>query len=118
MQLVVVGTGLMGSSFALAARAEGLFERVVGVDPHPHRGSQAMALGVVDAVAEQVPDDADAVLLSGPADSVAPWVIRLAGHSAVVFDTASVKGAVLEEVRAATGRVPDALRAVPSHDRQ
>lgn len=113
MLLVVVGTGLMGGSFALAARRLGLFERVVGVDPDPENGRQALALGVVDAVAESVPDDADAVLLAGPSHTVAPWVATLRDHRASIFDTASVKGALLDEVRGLAGTVP--ARFVPCH---
>lgn len=113
MHLTVVGTGLIGSSFALAARRQGLFDRVTGVDPDRERLRRAQALGVVDRGAETVPDDADAVLLAGPSHTVGPWAARLADHPAVTFDTASVKGAVLDDVRAATATFP--RRFVPCH---
>lgn len=113
MQLVVIGTGLMGGSFALAAREQGLFDRVAGIDPDPVRQRRALDLGVVDAVVESVPEDADAVLLAGPSHTIAPWVGRLAGHPGIVFDTGSVKGAILAEIRAAAGELP--ARFVPCH---
>jgi len=113
MRLVVVGTGLMGGSFALAARARNLFEEILGVEPDPARGRRAVARGVVDGLVDTVPDDADAVLLAGPSHTVAGWVVRLADHPGVLFDLASVKEAVLDEVRALQGTLPG--RFVPCH---
>jgi prephenate dehydrogenase len=113
MQLVIIGTGLIGGSFGLAARRQGLFERVVGIDPDPDRRSEALSLGIVDAVAESVPGDADAVLLAGPSQTIGAWVVRLADHPGVIFDAGSVKGAILAEVREQLGRIP--ARFVPCH---
>lgn len=112
MRLAVVGTGLIGSSFALAARQAGLFDDVVGIDPDRAQGERAVALGIVDRLADGVPAAADAVLLAGPTHTIAPWVERLADHAGIVFDTGSVKGAVLEVLRAGSG-VPG--RFVPCH---
>ncbi len=110
----MIGTGLIGGSFALAARRQGLFEGVVGIEPDGERGRRAVALGVVDEVVAAVPDDAGAILLAGPSQTIAPWVIRLAGHAATVFDAGSVKAAVLDEVRASCGgTLPP--RFVPCH---
>lgn len=113
MRLAVVGTGLMGGSFALAARSRGLAEEVVGVEPDDGRGGRALELGLVDALATEVPEDADFVLLAGPSHTIASWVGRLAEHPGVVFDTASVKGGVMEAVRRASGALPP--RFVPCH---
>ena len=112
MRLVVVGTGLMGGSFALAARQRGVFDHVVGVEPDPGRRRRALELGVVDEMADTVPD-ADAVLLAGPSHTIAGWVATLAAHPGVVMDTGSVKAGVLDAVRAASGSLPP--RFVPCH---
>ncbi|HEX7034735.1 MAG TPA: prephenate dehydrogenase/arogenate dehydrogenase family protein [Pseudomonadales bacterium] len=113
MHLAVVGTGLIGGSFARAARARGLFARFTGIDPDPASARRARELGVVDALADSVPADADAVLLAAPGHRIAPWVVRLAGHSGIVFDTGSVKGAILQEVARRLPAVP--ARFVPCH---
>lgn len=113
MQLVIIGTGLIGGSFGLAVRQQGLFERVVGIDPDADRRSQALSLGIVDAVTEAVPGDADAVLLAGPSQTIGAWVVRLADHPGVIFDAGSVKGAILAEVREQLGRIP--ARFIPCH---
>jgi cyclohexadieny/prephenate dehydrogenase / 3-phosphoshikimate 1-carboxyvinyltransferase len=112
MRLVVVGTGLMGGSFALAARQCGLFDEVLGIEPDPERARRAEQLGLIDAVADKVPADADAVLLASPSHTIAGWVLCLSEHPGIVFDTASVKGGLLSQVRAA-GRLPP--RFVPCH---
>src|SRR5512139_2504571 len=113
MRLVVVGTGLIGGSFALAARQAGLVDAVLGVEPDAARAQRALQAGIVDAIVTSVPADADAVLLAVPCDGIADWVVRLADHPGIVFDAGSVKGAVLDEVRARIGGLP--ARFVPSH---
>ncbi len=113
MRLAVVGTGLIGGSFALAARRHGLFDEVIGIEPDPARAQRALERGLVDHIADAVPDDADGVLLAGPSRTIAPWVARLAGHTGILFDAGSVKGAVLNEIRAAGGSLPP--RLVPCH---
>jgi len=112
MRLVVVGTGLIGGSFALAARQCGLFTGLVGLDPDPQRAHCALRLGLVDSLVDSVPANADAVLLASPSHTIAGWASRLAEHPAIVFDAASVKGAVVAQLRAA-GPLPP--RFVPCH---
>ncbi|NBC22215.1 MAG: prephenate dehydrogenase/arogenate dehydrogenase family protein [Gammaproteobacteria bacterium] len=112
MRLAVVGTGLIGCSFALAARRAEVFDHVVGIEPDRPQGERAVTLGIVDALADAVPDTADAVLLAGPSHTIAPWAQRLADHRGVVFDAGSVKGALLTELRAGAGVPP---RFVPCH---
>ena len=48
--LVVIGTGLIGGSFALAARQAGLFAQIIGVEPDAERAAAAVSLGVVDKI--------------------------------------------------------------------
>ena len=113
MLLTVVGTGLIGGSFALGARTRNLFQEFVGVEPNADHADSAVRLGIVDEVAAEVPRDSDAVLIAGPSDTVADWVVRLADHPGVIFDVGSVKAAILESIHAALGRIPP--RYVPCH---
>jgi cyclohexadieny/prephenate dehydrogenase / 3-phosphoshikimate 1-carboxyvinyltransferase len=112
MRLVVVGTGLMGGSFALAARQCGLFAEVLGLEPNAERARRALELGLVNGVVDAVPADADAVLLAIPSNAIAGWVTSLADHAGIVFDLGSVKGAILAQIRAC-GPLPP--RFVPCH---
>jgi prephenate dehydrogenase len=113
MLLTVVGTGLIGGSFALGARTRNLFQQFVGVEPNAETADAAVQLGIVDEVVAQVPPQADAVLIAGPSDVVADWVVRLADHPGIIFDVGSVKGAIVDSVREQLGHVP--ARYVPCH---
>jgi prephenate dehydrogenase len=113
MRLVVVGTGLIGGSFALAARQAGVFDEVLGVEPNAAQARRAVAAGIADRIVPDVPADADAVLLALPCDRIPEWVATLAEHSGIVFDAGSVKGGVLDAVRALRGDLPS--RFVPCH---
>lgn len=111
--LAVVGTGLIGGSFAKAARSRRLFGEVVGLDRNPEQAAAALELGLVDRVAQMVPAQADAVLLATPADRVAPWVCDLAEHRGVLFDAGGVKAPIIEAVRRRRRQLPP--RYVPCH---
>ena len=62
---------------------------------------------------ERVPDDAAAVLLSPPSETVADWVCDLADHPGVVFDVGSVKQPIVKAVRRRLNGLPP--RYVPTH---
>jgi prephenate dehydrogenase len=95
---LVVGTGLIGGSIALALRRRGWY--VSGLDADEDRARQALAAGVIDALADDV--EAEVVFVATPATSVAPAVRRvlaLEGRRAdvVVTDVSGVKTAIVEE---------------------
>jgi len=113
MQLVVIGAGLIGGSFAIGARRRKLFDVVLGIEPDAERAREALALGLVDRFVDAVPADADAVLIAGPGETIAPWVVRLKDHPAVVFDTGSIKAPIIEGVRRQCAALP--ARFVPCH---
>lgn len=107
----VVGTGLIGTSVGLALRAAGV--EVSLQDPSPTAAALARDLGA-GQLAE--PDDAhpDIVVVACPPDVVAQVVIAaLRDHpDATVTDVASVKWAVLDELRRSDA---DLTRYVGSH---
>ena len=110
--LVVVGVGLIGGSLAAAVRARGLVERIIGVEPNSQSANYALAQGLVDDIAVEVPSDADLCALCVPSDLVAEWVLKLADHTATVIDVGSVKAPIVEAVRAASVPVTN---FVPCH---
>ena len=113
MKLAVVGTGLIGASFAKAARSRGLSDDIVGLDANAAHAAAALRLGLIDRVADAVPPDAAAVLLAVPVDGVADWVRRLADHPGVLFDAGSVKAPIIASLKAQKGALPS--RFVPCH---
>ena len=102
--LLLVGTGLVGGSFALAARAEGLFERVLGVDASAAAIREALAHGVIDGEAPPRPEGVTGVCVAVPVAAIAERV-RFADAVAPgvpVFDVGSVKKPVLEALKPQT----------------
>lgn len=118
-RLLVIGTGLIGGSFALAMRSAGCFSHIEGYDADVSAAARAAKLGVIDSAAND-PDaaiaTADAVLIAVPTTAIADLVRRIAQHAGrreiTVFDAGSVKGSVLAELRRGGG-VPGWF--VPSH---
>ena len=110
--LLLVGTGLIGGSFALAARRRGLFDRVDGIDTDMAALAEARACGVVDAPGPEVRPDA--VCVATPASHIAACVEEMGRRhpDAVLFDVGSVKSPVVDALRAQGGLSP---RYVPCH---
>ncbi|WFE28144.1 prephenate dehydrogenase [Solwaraspora sp. WMMD791] len=109
--LLVVGTGLIGTSIALAARSGGL--RVALADTEPAALAAAVARGAGRAAADTDPP-ADLAVLAVPPDRV-PGVLRDAQHrrlATVWTDVASVKAPVLAGAEAAGC---DLASFVPGH---
>ena len=118
-RLTVIGLGLIGGSFAKGLRESGLCQEVVGCDPDPLTQRQAVALGVVDSMAADLPSavqGADLILLAVPVlamRSVMQQLATLELDGAVVTDAGSTKTAVVDAVREAYGEVPAWF--VPGH---
>lgn len=113
--LVVVGTGLVGGSFALAARKQGLFRSIIGIDANPEHAKAALAAGLVD---ELLPVDAPlpahaGVMLAVHPSAIPGWVVRLKDHPQPVTDVGSLKHAVITLVREELGTLP--RNFVPGH---
>lgn len=99
--LVIIGTGLIGGSLALALRQAGVVERITGVGRSAENLRQAIELGVVDDVSHDASTavlDADMVVLAVPVGVYAVVFAEIAEHlraDAVVTDVGSTKQSVL-----------------------
>ena len=118
-RLLVIGTGLVGGSFALAMRGARRFDHIDGHDADAAAAAAALQLGHIDAVAHDLDAaiaTADAVLVAVPTPAIAPLVRRIAAarptDTPTVLDVGSVKGSVLEALRG-SGAMPPCF--VPSH---
>jgi len=118
-KLVVVGVGLIGGSFALALKAAGGVRRAVGVGRSRANLGQALAMGAIDDVADDLAaavDGADFVLVTTPVGAMPDVFARIApklAPNAVVTDCGSTKQTVVAAARAALGaRV---AQFVPAH---
>ena len=106
-KLALVGTGLIGGSFALALKQAGAVREVLGVGRNPARLTVARELGLIDrAVDWAEAGQADCILLALPVGETEAVLQQLAPHlkaGAIVTDAGSTKLNVVEAARAALG---------------
>lgn len=102
-RLAVIGTGLIGGSFARALRAAGAVTTIVGIDTDTRNLEQALELGIVDEIAADAAQGvrgAQVVFISVPVCAI-PAVVRLIAPflapGCVVTDGGSVKAAIVNE---------------------
>ncbi len=100
MRVAIIGTGLIGTSVAMAAaQVDGL--EVLGWDPNPTELAEAAARsGLTEAASlEQAAAKADLVVVAAPVgqlNSVVSEVLAAAGEDAAVTDVGSTKYGVVE----------------------
>ena len=108
MQITIIGTGLIGGSFALALRKHGFAGRIVGCDRQPvlERAQQMGAIdaGVLDPV--QAIAGSDVVVLSTPVGAIIDLIERLGPllpPNTLLTDTGSTKAEIIARARAVFG---------------
>jgi prephenate dehydrogenase len=121
-KLVVIGVGLVGGSFALALKAAGQVDRVVGVGRGRANLDLARSRGIVDAAVGIDSDwageltDADVVLLATPVAQFASLFGYVAGRlpaHAILTDAGSTKQNVIADARRHLG--PTVPQFIPGH---
>ena len=118
-RIAVIGLGLIGGSFAAAARENGLARSIVAGSRSERTLEQGIALGVVvegsQDLAEAV-DGADLVFVSTPVSAMGKVLAALKpglSGTAIVTDGGSVKGNVVTAAGEALGE--HFSRFVPGH---
>ncbi len=107
--LVVIGTGLIGGSFALALKRKGLVERVTGVGRGRANLEHALKIGVIDDIGDSATaaiKDADLVFAAIPVGAMPAMFRELAEAlpaGALLTDAGSTKMDVIAAARAALG---------------
>lgn len=108
-RLALIGCGLMGGSFALAARKASLVGSVCGYSRSEKSAWRARELGIVDAVASTPADcvqGADLVLVAVPVastQSVLQDLLPQLAETALVMDVGSTKQDVVHAAETALG---------------
>ncbi len=119
MQLTIIGTGLIGGSFARAVKTRGLAAHIVGCD-RPAVLERARATGAIDEAItepEAAVKGSDLVLLATPVGAILDLLERvgpLLPLHALLTDTGSTKMEILAKARAVFGSEADA-RFLPGH---
>ena len=100
-RLVIVGIGLIGGSFGLAARRAGLAREVIGVAPRGGTLGKAVEMGACDWATTDVSEaasGADFVLLAPPVgqmESICRPIAPLVQAGAIVTDAGSTKAEIV-----------------------
>jgi len=116
--LVVIGTGLIGGSLALALKKAGMVERVTGVGRSRDNLELAKKAAVVDDWTHDIAAavaTADVILLAVPMTAYTTVFAAMADSlpaEAIVTDVGSTKQSA---IAAAHATLPDASRFVPAH---
>ena len=114
--LAVVGVGLLGGSVALAAKEQGIADRVIGIGRNPERLQAAVDAGVIDEFLTDLPDGNapwTTAVIGTPVDRIAEDVQRIAAVSrpgTLITDVGSVKGSICDVVQ--TAGLPDGVSFV------
>ena len=104
-QLGLIGCGLMGGSFALAAKRAGLVKRVVGYSKSPSTTERARAMGVIDVEAPSAllaVSGADIVLMAVPVSATEATfkaIRHLVTPNTLIMDVGSTKRDVVDAAR-------------------
>ena len=117
-KITILGVGLIGASFGLAVRKEGLCAHIAGFGRNEENLKKAKKRGIIDSYEldpSAASEGADLVMLSTPVGNFLELVRRCAGSfkkGAVVTDAGSVKGGLVREIDAL---MPSGVHYVGGH---
>jgi cyclohexadieny/prephenate dehydrogenase len=117
-RLALIGTGLIGSSIARAARAQGAARTIVATARSAATRRRVTELGLADQVVETnaaAVEGADLVIVCIPVGASGAVAREIGPHlapGATVSDVGSVKGSVLREMAV---HLPAGVHFVPAH---
>ena len=118
-KIVIFGVGLIGGSFALALRKANAVAEVVGFGRSAGNLQQALQLGILDRIGQDIAaevSDADLILLATPVGQMAELMARIAPHlrkHTLITDGGSTKSDVVRDAYAQLGN--KIAQFVPAH---
>jgi cyclohexadieny/prephenate dehydrogenase len=117
-RLALIGVGLIGSSIARAARAQGIVRSIVATARSPATRRRVIELGIADQVVDTnaaAVEGADLVVFCIPVGQCGPVAEEIAGRlapGAIVSDVGSVKAQVIRDM---APHLPRGVHFVPAH---
>jgi cyclohexadieny/prephenate dehydrogenase len=117
-KIAIVGVGLIGSSIARAARAQGAVREIAATARSPKTRARVAELGLADNVTEtnaEAVEGADLVIVCVPVGACGAVAKEIGAHlkqGAIVSDVGSVKGSVVRDMGP---HLPEGVHFVPAH---
>ena len=117
-RLALIGIGLIGSSIARAARAQGAARTIVATARSPKTRRRVAELGIADQVVETnaaAVAGADLVIVCVPVGACGAVAKEIGPHlsaGAIVSDVGSVKGSVVRDM---APHLPKTVHFIPAH---
>ncbi|HCT22981.1 MAG TPA: prephenate dehydrogenase [Chitinophagaceae bacterium] len=116
MTVTIIGTGLIGGSMAIALKAHGLADTIIGVDVSESHAARALELQLVDQILplKEAVQAAKLVVMAVPVDAMnelLPQVLQAANEQQVVMDVGSTKQPICQLASVC----PNASRFVATH---
>jgi cyclohexadieny/prephenate dehydrogenase len=117
-RIAIIGVGLIGSSIARAARAQGAVREIVATARSPETRKRVAELSLADKVVEtngEAVEGADLVIVCVPVGTCGAVAKEIGPHlkpGAIVSDVGSVKGAVIRDMGP---YLPETIQFVPAH---
>lgn len=117
-RLALIGVGLIGSSIARAARAQGVVSSIVATARSAQTRQRVAELGLADRVVDTniaAVKDADLVIVCIPVGASGAVAKEIGPHlkpGAIISDVGSVKGSVLRDM---APHLPAGVHFVPAH---
>ena len=107
-QITIIGTGLIGGSFALAVKAKGFRGKIIGCDRKPVL-AKAKKIGAIDvAIADPIAacKNSDLVLLATPVGGIVELIKKLSPHlspETLLTDVGSTKSTIIRAAQKSFG---------------
>ena len=117
-KLAIIGVGLIGSSIARAARAQGVVRSIVASAHSAKTRKRVVELGLADKVTEtnaEAVEGADLVIVCVPVGVCGHVAEEIGPHlkpGAIVSDVGSVKGSIVRDMGP---HLPNTVHFVPAH---
>ena len=101
--VTIIGTGLIGGSFALALKDKGIAKNIIGVTRSEASAKKALELGLIDEALplKEAVEKSDLIYVSIPVDSTIPTILQvldLINDKQIVLDAGSTKDALCKAV--------------------
>jgi cyclohexadieny/prephenate dehydrogenase len=116
--VAIIGLGLIGSSIARAARAQGAVRSIVASSRSPETRQRVAELGIADKVVDtnaEAVEGADLVIVCVPVGVCGAVAKEIGPHlkaGAIVSDVGSVKGSIVRDMGP---HLPETIHFVPAH---